>query len=393
MPLAVYILGVAIFAQGTSELMLAGLLPELSADLGVSVPDAGLLISGFAIGMLVGGPALAVLTLRWPPRTALLSFMAAFAAMHVVGGLTSSYEVLLATRVAGAFVYAGFWAVAAVTAINLVPAGARGRALSVVVGGLTMAILIGLPAGTLMGQSLSWRATFWAVAALSALAAAGVLATVPNTRPQGEEPSVRAEVRALARPQVWLAVATTAVSTAALIVVFTYLGALVVDTTGLAPVWVAGVLALYGLGSLIGVTLGGRVADARPFALLFAGLSGVTLVSAGIALGAAAAWAVVPLAFLLGAFGFAANPALNARVFTLAAGAPTLAASVNVSAFNLGITAGPWLGGLALEAGLGYPSIGWIGAVLGLAALALVALAQRAAKPVVEAAEPAVHAS
>ncbi|HLU73941.1 MAG TPA: Cmx/CmrA family chloramphenicol efflux MFS transporter, partial [Nonomuraea sp.] len=353
MPLAVYILGVAIFAQGTSELMLAGLLPELSADLGVSVPDAGLLISGFAIGMLVGGPALAVLTLRWPPRTALLSFMAAFAAMHVVGGLTSSYEVLLATRVAGAFVYAGFWAVAAVTAINLVPAGARGRALSVVVGGLTMAILIGLPAGTLMGQSLSWRATFWAVAALSALAAAGVLATVPNTRQQGGEPSVRAEVRALARPQVWLAVATTAVSTAALIVVFTYLGALVVDTTGLAPVWVAGVLALYGLGSLIGVTLGGRVADARPFALLFAGLSGVTLVSAGIALGAAAAWAVVPLAFLLGAFGFAANPALNARVFTLAAGAPTLAASVNVSAFNLGITAGPWLGGLALEAGLG----------------------------------------
>ncbi|MDA0636230.1 MFS transporter [Nonomuraea sp. MCN248] len=399
MPLAVYILGVAIFAQGTSELMLAGLLPEMAADLGVSVPDAGLLISGFAVGMLVGAPILAVLTLRWPPRTALLAFMAVFVISHVVGALTSSYGVLLATRVVGAFVYAGFWAVAAVTALSLVPADARGRAMSVVAGGLTVATLIGLPAGTLVGQSLSWRAAFWAVAALSAVAAAGVVATIPATRPQapyGGAPSLRAQVRALARPQIWLACVTTAVSTAAVLVTFAYLAALLVETTGLAPGWVAGVLALYGLGSLIGITLGGRVADLRPFALLFAGLTGVTLVSAGIGLGAAAAWAVVPLAFLLGGFGMAVNPALNTRVFTLAAGAPTLAASVNVSAFNVGITAGPWLGGLALEWGYGYASTGWIGAGLGLVALATVALARALppAPPVQDApVEPVVRAS
>ncbi|WP_261808581.1 Cmx/CmrA family chloramphenicol efflux MFS transporter [Nonomuraea sp. C10] len=388
-PLAVYVLGVAIFAQGTSELMLAGLLPEMAADLGVSVPEAGLLISGFALGMLVGAPVLAVLTLRWPRRDALLAFMAVFAVTHVVGALTSSYGVLLATRVAGAFVYAGFWAVAAVTAIGLVPVSARGRAMSVVAGGLTVATLVGLPAGTLVGQSLGWRAVFWAVAALSALAAAGVLATVPAARPEppaGGELPLRAQVRALARPQVWLACATTAVSTAALLVVFAYLAALLVDTTGLAPAWVAGVLALYGLGSLIGITLGGRVADSRPFALLFTGLSGVTLVSAGIALGAEAAWAVVPMAFLLGGFGFAVNPALNTRVFALAAGAPALAAAVNVAAFNTGITVGPWLGGLALEAGFGYGSIGWIGAALGLAALGTVALARVTRAPEVQAA-------
>ncbi|MFG1947073.1 Cmx/CmrA family chloramphenicol efflux MFS transporter [Nonomuraea sp. NPDC048826] len=398
MPLAVYILGVAIFAQGTSELMLAGLLPEMAADLGVSVPDAGLLISGFAVGMLVGAPVLAVLTLRWPPRTALLAFMAVFAGSHVAGALTSSYGVLLATRVVGAFVYAGFWAVAAVTAIRLVPDGARGRAMSVVAGGLTVATLLGLPAGTLVGQNLGWRAAFWAVAALSALAAAGVLATVPATRPQsasGQELSLRAQARALARPSVWLACATTAVSTAAVLVTFAYLAALLVDTTGLAPGWVAGVLALYGLGSLIGITLGGRVADLRPFALLFAGLTGVTLVSAGIGLGATAAWAAVPLAFLLGGFGFAVNPALNTRVFALAAGAPALAASVNVAAFNVGITVGPWLGGLALDAGYGYPSTGWIGAALGLLALATVAVARMTRGPVVQPApvEPAVPAS
>ncbi|MGW0806443.1 MFS transporter [Nonomuraea sp. NPDC002799] len=405
MPLAVYMLGLSIFAQGTSELMLAGLLPEMAADLGVSVPDAGLLISAFAMGMLVGAPVLAVLTLRWPRRTALLTFMAVFAATHVAGALTSSYGVLFATRVAGAFVYAGFWAVAASTVIGIVPANARGKAMSVLAGGLTVATIIGLSAGTVIGQHLGWRAAFWTVTAMSLLAAVGVLTTVPGGRPaqdggepatgtatpsHGESPPapshgesrpvvaaaprLAGELRALANPRLWLSLGTTALATGALLASFSYLSVLLVDTTGLDSAWVPAVLALYGAGSLIGITIGGRSADARPFVSLFAGVTGLIAASAALALSASIPPLAITLIFLLGAFGFATNPALNTRVFALAKDAPTLAAALNVSAFNVGITAGPWLGGLAIAAGHGYPSVAWIGAAIGVLALASVAL-------------------
>ncbi|NUP68525.1 MAG: MFS transporter [Nonomuraea sp.] len=378
MPLAVFILGLAIFAQGTSELMLAGLLPEMAADLGVSVPDAGLLISAFAIGMLVGAPVLAVLTLRWPRRTALLTFMVIFALTHVAGALTTSYGMLFATRVAGAFVYAGFWAVAATTVVGLVPPNARGRAISVVVGGLTVATVVGLSLGTVIGQHLGWRAAFWAVAALSALAALGVLATIPGGRPgSAATPRIADELRSMASPRLWLAFATTALTTGALLASFSYLSVMLVDTTGLPAAWVPAVLALYGVGSMIGITIGGRTADARPFPTLYAGVAGLVVTSAALAMAAAVPVLAIPLILLLGAFGFATNPALNTRVFTLAKDAPTLAAAMNVSSFNVGITAGPWLGGLAIGAGAGYPSVAWIGAALGVAALGVVALSAR----------------
>ncbi|GAA3260399.1 Cmx/CmrA family chloramphenicol efflux MFS transporter [Nonomuraea helvata] len=374
MPLAVYILGLAIFAQGTSELMLAGLLPEMAADLHVSVPGAGLLISAFALGMLVGAPVLAVATLRWPRRTALLTFMVVFVLSHIVGALTSSYGVVFATRVVGAFVYAGFWAVAASTAVGLVPANARGKAMSVLAGGLTVATIIGLSLGTVIGQHLGWRASFWAVAALSALAGLGVLATIPGGRPSGAAPRVSDELRSMGSPRLWLSYGTTALTTGALLASFSYLSVLLVGTTGLAPAWVPAVLALYGVGSLIGITIGGRIADARPFPTLYVGVTGLVVTSVALALGASATVPAIALIFLLGAFGFGTNPALNTRVFSLAKDAPTLAAAVNVSSFNVGITVGPWLGGLAIEAGLGYPSVAWIGAAIGVLSLATVAL-------------------
>ncbi|MEU1385167.1 MULTISPECIES: Cmx/CmrA family chloramphenicol efflux MFS transporter [unclassified Nonomuraea] len=378
MPLAVFILGLAIFAQGTSELMLAGLLPEMAADLGVSVPDAGLLISAFAIGMLVGAPVLAVVTMRWPRRTALLTFMAVFALTHVAGALTTSYGLLFATRVAGAFVYAGFWAVAASTAVGLVPPNARGRAMSIVAGGLTVATVVGLSLGTVIGQHLGWRAAFWAVAALSALAALGVLATIPGGRPEREAaPGVAEQLRSMLSPRLWLAFATTALATGGLLVSFSYLSAMLVDTTGMRAAWVPAVLALYGVGAVIGITIGGRTADTRPFPTLYAGIAGLVVTSVLLALAAPVAVLAVPLVLLLGGFGFATNPTLNTRVFALAKDAPTMAAAMNVCAFNVGITVGPWLGGLAIGAGAGYPSVGWIGAVLGVAALGVVVLSAR----------------
>lgn len=371
MPLAVYILGLSIFAQGTSELMLAGLLTEMSSDLGVSVPQAGLLISAFALGMLVGAPVLAVATQRWSRRNALLAFLAVFLAAHVVGALTSDYWVLFGTRAVAAFVYAGFWSVAAATAVGLVPANARGKAMSVVAGGLTVATIAGLPAGTFIGQHLGWRAAFWAVAVLTALAMVGVLTKVPDAR-RTDAPRLREELRALASARVWLLYGTTMLATSALLVTFSYLGAMLTETTGLADGWVPVVLAVYGLGGVIGIVIGGRTADTHPSRTLVVGVTGLTLTSVLLALTAHFVVPVVVLVFLLGAFGFGVNPVLNSRVFTLAPAASTLGAAGNVASFNVGITAGPWLGGLAIGAGTGYPAVAWIGAALGVAALGVV---------------------
>ncbi|GAB2643035.1 Cmx/CmrA family chloramphenicol efflux MFS transporter [Kribbella swartbergensis] len=376
MPFAVYVLGLAIFAQGTSELMLAGLLPEIAADLDVSIPAAGLLISAFAAGMLIGAPILAVVTLRWSRRAAMLAFLAVFALTHVVGALTPGYGVLVATRIVGAFVYAGFWAVAAVTAIGLAGPESRARAMSVLAGGLTVATIVGLPAGTVIGQHLGWRAAFWAVAGLSTIAMAGVVATIPAGR-SDTAPELRGELRTMAKPELWLAYATTALSTGAVLVVFSYLAPLLTDSTGLSAGWIPVVLGLYGVGALAGITVGGRTADARPFTTLRFGLAGLVAASVVLALWTGTAWVAVPAVVAIGAFGFANNPAVNARVFTVAGSAPTLAAAFNISAFNVGITAGPWLGGLAIGAGAGYSSVGWIGAALGVLALGTVVVASR----------------
>ncbi|QIS10993.1 Cmx/CmrA family chloramphenicol efflux MFS transporter [Nocardia arthritidis] len=368
MPVAVYVLGLAIFAQGTSELMLAGILTEMSSDLGVSVPQAGLLVSAFALGMLVGAPVLAATTLRLSRRTALLGFLAVFVIAHVIGALTSSYWVLFGTRVIAAFVYAGFWAVGAATAISLTPPNKRGRAMGIVAGGLTVATIIGLPAGTVIGQHWGWRAAFWAVAALSALAMLGVLARIPAAR-AAEIPDLRRELRSLVNPRVWLHYGTTALQIASLMVTFTYLGALLTETTGLAAGWVPVVLTIYGVGAVLGIAIGGRTADTHPVRTLYLGFAGLIGTSVLLALTGQYAVTAVLAAFLLGAFGFGVNPTLNSRIFALAADGPTLGTAFNTSAFNVGITVGPWLGGLAIGAGLGYPATAWIGVVLGIAAI------------------------
>lgn len=371
MPFAVYVLGLSIFAQGTSEIMLSGLLTELSADLGVSIPQAGLLISAFAFGMLIGAPALAVLTLRWPRRSALLVFLAVFVVTQVVAALTPGYWVLFAMRVVGAFVYAGFWAVAATTALSLAPDNARGKAMSIVAGGLTVANIVGLPAGTVIGQHFGWRAAFWAVGLLSAIMLIGIAAKIPGGRP-AQVPDLRREVRTMTNPRLWLSYSTTAISTGAQLAIFAYLGTLLARSTGLADAWIPLVLTIYGLGALIGITIGGRTADRHPLGTLTVGVSALIAIAIALALTATIPAAVVPLVFLLGAFGFATNPALNTRVFTLAGAAPTLATAVNFSAFNVGIVIGPWLGGLTITHGLGYPSVAWLGATLGILALATI---------------------
>lgn len=368
LPPAVWIIGFGIFAQGTSELMLAGLLPEFAADLRVTIPQAGGLISAFAIGMFLGAPVLAVITLRWSRRLSLLVFLCVFGGSHIVSALTGNYELLMLMRFVSGLAYAGFWTVGASAAMSLVGSGHRGRAMSVVAGGLTVATVLGLPAGTWLGQQWGWRAAFWTVSALTAIAALAVVAAVPHLRAD-EVPRVRTELRGMTPPRLWLSYALTAVTTTALIGTFSYLAALLTHTTRIDPTWVPLVLLGYGVGALVGITVGGRAADRMPGAILGLGLTGLLLASALLALTAAHAAPAIALVLALGLLGFCTNPALNSRYMAIAPKAPTLAVAGNISAFNVGITLGPWIGGIALAAGQDYPAIPALGA--GFAAIAL----------------------
>ncbi|WP_293781526.1 Cmx/CmrA family chloramphenicol efflux MFS transporter [uncultured Aeromicrobium sp.] len=368
LPLAIWGIGFGIFAQGTSELMLAGFLPEMASDLGVTIPQAGWLVSAFALGMLASAPILAVLTLRWPRRLALLVFLGIFVLSHIVGALADSYGLLLAMRFIGAFAYAGFWAVGGSTAMSMIGPERRGLAMSVVAGGLTVATVIGLPAGTWIGQLLGWRGAFWAVAILSSVAALVLLASVPKLRTENPT-SVRQELRGLTPPRLWLSYAMTAVATTALLGTFTYLAAMLTTTTGLDSAWVPAVLFGYGFGALVGIAMGGKAADQFPRAVLGIGFAGLLIASLLLSLLAHHTVATVLLVVAVGLLGFGTNPALNSRFLAIAPQAPTLAVSGNIAAFNVGITLGPWIGGLVLSGGHGYPAIPALGA--GIAAIAL----------------------
>lgn len=375
MPFSVYALGLAVFAQGTSEFMLSGLLSGISEDLHVSIPAAGLLTSAFAVGMVIGAPAMALLGRNWPRRRALLSFLCVFAAVHVVGAVTSSYGVLLATRAVAAVANAGFWAVALVTAVALAGPEARARATSVVVGGVTVACVAGVPAGAWLGGQWGWRAAFWAVALVALPAIAVIAATIPAGRPAATPPSAHAELRTLAGPRLLLTLLTSALVQGATFCAFSYLEPVARDVTGLGAAWVPALLALFGVGSFIGVAVCGRVIDSRPLALTAAGLVALTVGWALFASAAGSPVAVVLLVLVQGMLAFGTGTALITHVFRLAGGAPTLAGSFATAAFNVGAALGPWLGGLAIGAGFGFRSPLWVSALLMVLALAAAAAA------------------
>lgn len=367
MPLAVCVLGLSVFALGTSEFMITGLLPGMAADLNVGIPEAGLLISAFAIGMVVGAPLLAIATLRVPRRATLMALLVVFGLSHVVGALGSGYALLFATRVFSAVACAGFWAVAAATAVALVPVERRGRALAILVGGLTVANIAGVPAGTFLGQHAGWRAAFWAVTALTVIALIGVFALVPETQNGEDKTDVATELRLYRGGRFWLALGVIALAQAMIFATFSYLAPLLTEVAGLPESWVPGVLSLFGLGALIGITAGGRLADARPFATLYGGLAVALLALVLLAVSGPATPVAIFAVFLFGVAGFGVNPALNVRAFAVAGNAPTLVGASTTAAFNVGNTVGPWLGGESIDAGLGYPSVAWVSVGLGVA--------------------------
>ncbi|MFF4672977.1 Cmx/CmrA family chloramphenicol efflux MFS transporter [Streptomyces sp. NPDC001279] len=377
MPLAVYILGLSVFALGTSEFMLSGLLPPIADDMNVSIPRAGLLISAFAIGMVIGAPLLAVATLRLPRRTTLISLISVFGLGQVVGALAPTYEVLFASRIVSAFACAGFWAVGAAVAIAMVPLNARARAMAVMIGGLSIANVLGVPLGALLGENLGWRSAFWAVGAASAVALVGVVTLIPRIPLPERKPRLRQEMAIYRDRQVWLSIVVTALAAGGVFCAFSYLAPLLTDVAGLDSGWVPTVLALFGIGALVGTTIGGRVADAHLFGVLMSGIAASTVFLIALALLASYQVAAIGLSFLLGVSAFYTAPALNARMFNVAGAAPTLAGATTTAAFNLGNTGGPWLGGAVIDADLGFAATAWAGAAMTVLALVAVVVSLR----------------
>ncbi|WP_258794899.1 MFS transporter [Tsukamurella tyrosinosolvens] len=369
MPRLVLFLALAVFAMGTSEFMLAGVLPALATDLSVAPSAAGSLVSAFAAGMVLGAPATAALARRWPPRAALLGFLAVFAAAHVVGALTASLPVLLGTRVVAAFANAGFLAVAFTVAAAAVGPERRARALSLLLAGTTVAMVAGVPAGALVGAAAGWRALFWSVAALCVPPFLAILAAGPIDPGGGEQPSLRAELVALRGGRTASLLVLTALVNAGTFGALTFLAVPVEEV--LSAGWIPLVLMLFGAGACAGVALVGRVADASPWALLV--VCAPLLLSAWTALAVGGDDAIVlpvivPVAGLL-AF------AVGGTLITLAIGsaadrAPTMAGSYATAALNVGAVAGPVGAGVALDrfGGIAGPA-GFAAAVVAAAIL------------------------
>lgn len=372
MPFPLYLLALAVFAMGTSEFMLAGLLPDIASDLGVTVGAAGVLTPAFAIGMVLGAPLMAALARHWPARSSLLGSVLVFSAAHAAGAVTSSFPVLCATRMVAALANAGFLAVALTTATTLVPAYKKGRALAVLLSGTTMATIAGVPGGSVLGASLGWRATFWAVAALCLPAAVGILTGIPARRmPKNPVDGLplRAEFAQLKSPRLLLVMLLGALVNAATFASFTFLAPVVTDTAGLGELWVSVALVLFGAGSFVGVTVAGRLSDRRPGLVIAAGGPLLLIGWPTLAVLAARPVALLVLVFVQGALSFALGSTLIARVLYEAAGAPVMAGSYATAALNVGAAAGPLIAATTLDTAVGDLGPLWASGLLVATAL------------------------
>ncbi|WP_149085850.1 MULTISPECIES: Cmx/CmrA family chloramphenicol efflux MFS transporter [Microbacterium] len=397
MPFPLYALALAVFVMGTSEFMLAGLVPAISHELDVPVGSAGLLTSAFAVGMVIGAPAMAAFARGWPLRRTLVGCLALFAVCHVVGAMTSVFELLLATRVLSALANAGFLAVALRTATLLVPRERTGRALAVLLSGTTIATITGVPAGAVLGSALSWRATFAAVALLCLPALVGILRGVPKTIQHTRlgattsppvtaptpapflrnTPSLRTELALLGTPRLALAMTLAALVNAGTFAVFTFLAPIVTEIAGLPRAAVPLALVLFGLGSFLGVTIAGRFSDHHTGSLLAVGAP--LLLGGWILLAAVACQpvALLILVFVQGTLSFGVGSTLVALVLSTAAGAPTMGGSYATAALNLGAVIGPACAAWTLANGADPLSPVTVAAALTTTALALGLMTRR----------------
>src|SRR5258706_7567353 len=334
LPLPILALALAAFAIGTTEFVIMGILPDVARDLRVSIPAAGLLVTGYALGVAVGAPLLATLTARWPPKATLIVLMVVFGAGNLLSALAPTYESLMAGRVVASFAHGSFFGLGAVVAAGLVAPERRAAAIALMFTGLTLANVLGVPLGTLIGHQFGWRATFWAVSAFGVIALAAVALLVPRTPSSGA--TTRADWSVLRRPQVLLALALTVFGFGDIFTAFTYITPMLRDLAGFSPSAVSGILFLFGVGLTLGNMLGGRLADWKPTESMLGILVALALVEALLSVTIAHPTAAVLTVFVWGVAAFATVPGLQMRVVDQARESPMLASTLNIAAFNLG---------------------------------------------------------
>jgi DHA1 family inner membrane transport protein len=378
MPIALLALTAGAFGIGTTEFVIMGLLLQVADDLHTTIAGAGLLISGYALGVAVGAPLLTIATRRLPRKTVLLALMLIFTLGNAACALAPSYEALMAARVVTSLAHGTFFGVGSVVATGLVPADKRASAISIMFTGLTAATLLGVPAGAWLGLHFGWRATFWAVTLIGVIALAVLALLVPRDRPAKHDVPLRDELAVLARPQVLLGLAMTVFGFAGVFAVFTYIQPLLTRVGGFSEAAVSPVLLLLGVGLAAGNLLGGKLADRAHMPAVLGTLAALAVVLLAMQPLMHTHLAAMVFVVLLGVAAFATVAPLQLRVLDMAAGAgQNLASSLNIAAFNLGNALGAWVGGAVITHGPGLRALGWAASGLTLAGLAL-ALRSRA---------------
>ncbi|MER7813995.1 MFS transporter [Streptomyces sp. NPDC096153] len=373
MPLALLALAIGAFGIGTTEFVIMGLLPEVANDFQVSIPTAGFLVTGYALGVVLGAPLMTVLGTKVSRKRMLMLLMGLFIVGNVLSALAPAFGLMLAGRVVASLAHGAFFGIGSVVAADLVAPEKRAGAIAMMFTGLTVANVVGVPLGTFIGQSVGWRATFLIVAGLGVLGLAGVARLVPE-QPRPEGVRLRHEMAAFRNVQVLLAMAMTVLGFGGVFAAITYITPMMTEVAGFADSSVTWLLVLFGLGMVGGNLIGGKFADRALMPLLYVSLGALALVLALFTVTAQNKIAAAVTIVLVGGLGFATVPPLQKRVLDQASGAPTLASAVNIGAFNLGNALAAWLGGIVIAAGLGFTAPNWVGALLAGSALVLAVL-------------------
>ncbi|MGJ6967096.1 MFS transporter [Streptosporangium sp. G11] len=373
MPLALLALAIGAFGIGTTEFVIMGLLPQVAGDFGVSIPTAGWLVTGYALGVLIGAPLMTVLGTKMSRKRVLLLLMALFIAGNVLSAMAPTFGVMVTGRLVSSLAHGAFFGIGSVVAADLVAPEKKAGAIAMMFTGLTVANVVGVPLGTFVGQSLGWRTTFFVVAMIGVIGLAGVAKWIPEMpRPEGVR--LGHEFAAFRNTQVLLAMAMTVLGFGGVFAAITYIAPMMTEAAGFAESSITWLLVLFGLGMVVGNLVGGRFADRALMPMLYVSLGALSLVLALFTVTAHNKITAAVTITLVGALGFATVPPLQKRVLDQASGAPTLASAVNIGAFNLGNALSAWLGGLVIAAGFGYTSPNWVGAGLAAAALVLAVL-------------------
>lgn len=368
-PAALLSLTAGAFAIGMTEFVIMGLLPNVAADLQVSIPKAGQLITGYALGVAIGAPLLAILTYRLPQKLLLCLLMVLFIVGNGAAALAPTYEILMGARLFTALAHGTFFGVGAVIAASLVPTGRKAGAVSVMMTGLTVANIAGVPFGTFIGQHLGWRASFGAVVLMGLVTLVAIIRLIPALK-QEDAVSIVRQVRALAQPKLLLLLLTGALGCSSLFGVFTYIAPLLQDVTGISEAGVPWVLVLFGFGVTAGNILGGKLADWKLMQTMIGSFLLLAIILALLAADLRIPVAAVVTVFVWGIASFGLLPGLQIRIMTLAKDAPALASTSNHSALNLGNAGGAWLGGLVITH-IGLAHLPWFGVVMSLVGLGL----------------------